>query len=247
MLVRYRTIVSDEAAKGFHGFAQYGIAWSLMQQEKYAEARKELEPLLADGRTDSISQEALLAEGVCLRKTGKAKEAIEVLDKFLIGKPTELRRQCVVRVRYVFRRNEATRTGSGMIERVVSEVPDYPASDKLLYELGWIAEEKADKPLATKYFGQLVEKYPASNLVAESLYHIAQFEYDSEKYGEAVTAYTKVLSKATNPSLQEKALYKLGGSHFQQENYVKAAEQFRKQSTDFPQRSIDRRCKLHGG
>ena len=232
---RYRAIVADEAAKGFHGFAQYGIAWSLMQQEKYAEARKELQPLLSGGRTDSISQEALLAEGVCLRKTGNAKDALEVLDQFLTGKPVGASLgnalyesgMCLVELKQAD-------AAQARFDRILTEVPDYPASDKVLYELGWLAEEKGDKQLAAKYFRKLSEKYPASSLVPESLYHLGQFEYDAEKYADSAAIYADVLRKASSPGLQEKALYKLGWSHFQQENYVKAGEQFRKQAAEFP-------------
>ena len=236
---RYRTIVSNEAAKGFHGFAQYGIAWSLMQQEKYELARKELEPLLVAGRNDSISQEAVLAEGVCLRKLGKASDAIAVLEKFLAAKPTGASlANCLYEMGMAYVDAKEPEKAQAQFERIATEDPNYAAMDKVLYELGWLAEERTDVASAAKYFGQLVEKYPSSDLAPESLYHVGQSQYNAEKYAEAAVSYTSVIDKAKSNALKEKAIYKLGWSLFQQESYEKAAAQFRKQAESFPQGTL---------
>ncbi len=238
-ILRYRTIVANEAAKGFHGFAQYGIAWSLMQQEKYEPARKELEPLLVAGRNDSISQEAVLADGVCLRKLGKPTEAIEGLEKFLAAKPTGASlANCLYEMGMAHVDAKQPEQSRVLFDRIVAEVPDYAAMDKVLYELGWLAEERTDGAAAAEYFGQLVQKYPRSELVPESLYHIGQSQYNAEKYADAATSYASVLDKAKSNGLKEKAIYKLGWSLFQQESYEKAAEQFRKQAVEFPQGNL---------
>ena len=236
---RYRAIVGNEAAKGFHGFAQYGIAWSLMQQEKYEPARKELESLLVAGRSDSISQEAQLADGVCLRKLGKPTEALAAFEKFIADKPTGTSlANCLYEMGMAFVDAKEPEKAHAQFERIASEVPDYAAMDKVVYELGWLAEERNDGAAAAKYFGQLVEKFPSSELVPESLYHVGQSQYNAEKYADAAKSYTSVLAKAKSDGLKEKALYKLGWSLFQQESYEKAADEFRKQSQDFPEGSL---------
>lgn len=236
---RYRAIVASEAAKGFHGFAQYGIAWSLMQQEKYEPARKELEPLLVAGRNDAISQEALLAEGVCLRKLGKAAEALVSLDKFMVAKPTGASlANGLFESGMAYVDLKQPEKAQLAFDRIVSEVPDFVAMDKVLYELGWLAQEKSDNALAVKYFGQLVDKYPNSDFLPESLYQVGQSQYNAEKYTEAANSYTSVLSKTKNPSLLEKAHYKLGWCQFQQAAYEQAAEQFRKQAQEYPQGTL---------
>ncbi len=236
---RYRSIVASEAAKGFHGFAQYGIAWSLMQQAKYEAACKELEPLLVAGRTDSISQEALLAEGVCLRKLGKPTEALAALERFMAGKPTGTSlANCLYESGMAHVDAKQPEKAQTQFDRIVSEVPDFVAMDKVLYELGWLAQEKSDNALAAKYFGQLVEKYPNSDFLPEALYQVGQSQYSSEQYAIAVKSYTGVLGKTKNPSLLEKAHYKLGWSLFQQAAYEQAAEQFRKQAQEFPQGTL---------
>ncbi len=233
---RYRAIMANDAAKGFHGFAQYGIAWSLMQQEKYDLARKELEPLLSSGRSDSITQEAFLADGVCLRKLGKPEEALAVLEKFLQMKPTGASLgNCLYEMGMAYVDAKQPEKAQSQFDRIVAEIADYPAMDKVLYELGWIAEERSDSALAQKHFGAVAEKFPNSELVPESLYHVGQALYNSEKYAEAAKSYTSVLEKAKNEGLLEKARYKLGWSQFQQNDYVGAAAQFEKQSQDFPQ------------
>lgn len=236
---RYRAIVASETAKGFHGFAQYGIAWSLMQQDKYEAARKELEPLLVAGRTDAISQEALLAEGVCLRKLGQPTEALAALDKFMSAKPTGTSlANCLYESGMAYVDAKQPDKAQTQFDRIVAEVPDFVAMDKVLYELGWLAQEKSDNALAAKYFGQLVEKYPNSDFLPEALYQVGQSQYTAEKYADAAKSYVSVISKTKSPSLLEKAYYKLGWSQFQQAAYDQAAEQFRKQAQDFPQGTL---------
>jgi cellulose synthase operon protein C len=232
---RYRAIVADPTAKGFHGFAQYGIAWSLMQQDKYETARKELEPILVADRKDSISQEALLADGVCLRKLGKSAEAITALEKFLQAKPTGgSLANALYEYGMAYVDAKQLDKAQTQFERVMAESPDYPALDKVIYELGWLAEDKSDKAMATKYFSDLIKKFPDSELVAEAHYHVGQTLYDSEKYADAAQEYLRSLNKSKNQSLSEKAQYKLGWSYFQQEDFKQAAAQFQKQSQDFP-------------
>ncbi len=236
---RYRAIVASEAAKGFHGFAQYGIAWSLMQQEKYEPARKELEPLLVAGRSDAISQEALLAEGVCLRKLGNPADALAALEKFMSAKPTGTSlANCLYEMGMAYVDAKQPEKAQLQFERILSEVPDFVAMDKVLYELGWLAQDKSDNALAARYFGQLAEKYPSSDFLPESLYQVGQSQYTAEKYAEAAKSYASVLSKTKSASLLEKAYYKLGWSLFQQEAYEQAAEQFRKQAKEFPQGTL---------
>lgn len=231
---RYRAITADANAKGFHGFAQYGIAWSLMQQDKYAAARKELEPLLAADRTDSISQEAQLADGVCLRKLGKTADAIAALDKFLKASPTGASlANALYESGMAYVDAKQLDKAQAQFERITTEVPEYPALDKVFYELGWLAEDKSDKAKAAKYFSDLIQKFPDSELVAESHYHVGQSLYEAEKYVEAAREYSKSLSLSKNPGLSEKSLYKLGWCYFQQEDFKQAAAQFQKQSQDF--------------
>ncbi len=236
---RYRAIVASESATGLHGFAQYGIAWSLMQQEKYEAARKELESLIVAGRNDAISQEAILADGVCLRKLGKPTDAIAAFEKFVSANATGTSlANCLYEMGMAFVDAEQPEKAQSQFERIITEVPDYAAMDKVVYELGWLAEERNDGAAAAKYFGEIVQKFPNSELVPEALYHVGQSQYNAEKYAEAAKSYTSVLEKAKSEGLKEKASYKLGWSLFQQENYEKAAEQFRKQSQDFPQGSL---------
>ncbi len=234
-IARYRKLLTDENAKGFHSFSQYGIAWCLMQQDKYQEARKELEPLLVNNRKDAISQEAMLAEGICLRKIGKPTEAVAALEKFLETKPTAaalangLYESAMAWV-------DARQSDKAQLafERIVAEVPDYAAMDKVLYELAWLAEEKSDKTKAQKLFSDLVQRFPASDLVAESYYHIGQAQYEAEKYLESAKTYQVVLDKSKSDELSEKARYKLGWSYFQQEDFKQAAQQFEQQGKAYP-------------
>ena len=62
---------------------------------------------------------------------------------------------------------------------------------------------------------------------------LAQQQYEQKEYQLAATTYASVLKATQDDSLQEKALYKLGWSLFQQERYSQAEAQFDQQVNRF--------------
>lgn len=234
-ITRYESIVRSEAAASYHNFANYGIVWSLMQQDKYAPALERLKPLLDQRLQDSIGLEAKLAEGVCLRKTGKVKEAIASLEDFLSQKPsgTSLANGLYELGLALTQQGELPKA-TAAFERVTKEIPNYPALDKVLYELAWNYQESGHDADSTKAFQQLATKFPNSEFQAEALYMLAQSQYEAKDYSRAAETYISVMKRSQDAELREKTQYKLGWSYFQQEQYPKAAAQFSEQARTFP-------------
>lgn len=237
---RYQTILSSEQAKPMHGFAKYGTAWCLMQQEKYEPALQQLDGVLQAVQTgSSVSNEARLAKGVCLRKLGKPQEATALLEEYLNAKPTGAALgNALYELGMTYVDLKEMDKAAGVFDRIVNEVPQYPSLDKVIYELAWIAEEKSDKAKAVGYFTKLTNDFPNSEFVPESLYQVAQKQYEEGKYPEAVGTYSQVLEKTKVTSLREKATYKLAWSFFQQKEYDKAAKLFQAQVQEAPKGSL---------
>ncbi len=116
----------------------------------------------------------------------------------------------------------------------MKEVPNYPARDKILYELGWAWSDKQDVAKSAPYFQELVDKFPNSDLVPEAVYQLAQQQFEASQYDKAAPLYASVITKAGTQDLQEKAVYKLGWSLFQQNKFVEAAKEFRTQAEKYP-------------
>ncbi|MGN6547397.1 MAG: tetratricopeptide repeat protein, partial [Aureliella sp.] len=236
----YKAILAEPTASGLHDYAQYGVAISLMKQEKYQEALEALGPLLSKERPASgLGAEALLAKAVCLRKLDKTDEAIEILNDFLAAKPvgTSLAGG-LYELGMAYVEQEQFDQAIATFERLLKEVPDYAAKDKILYELAWALWDKSEPEKSAARFQELIDTYPESEFVPEAIYQLAQQQYDAKQYAKAAPMYTSVLAKAGDAALKEKALYKLGWSLFQQAKYPEAAEQFKKQAEDFPSGSL---------
>ncbi len=236
---RYESIVRSEAASSYHNFATYGIVWSLMQQEKYAPALQRLQPLLNQRLQDSIGLEAKLAEGVCLRKTGKVAEAITSLGEFLAEKPsgTSLANGLYELGLALTQQGDLPKA-TAAFKRITQEVPDYPALDKVLYELAWNYQESGQAVDSMKTFQLLAAEFPRSEYQAEALYMLAQSQYEGKDYSQAVETYTSVMNRTQDAELLEKTQYKLGWSYFQQEQYPQASAQFTEQTRAFPQGTL---------
>lgn len=230
----YRQVSQDPQAEGFHRFARYGIAWALMQQEDYAQALRELTPLLADNSNDSIQAEALLAQGVCLRKTGQTAQAIDALKSFLKTSPQgNTLGNGLYELGLAHTEQNDLKAATENLERILDEVPGYPAIDKVLYELAWNAQEDQQATKANQYFQRLTQEFPGSEFSPEATYMLAQQKYEAGKYSQAAKDYEQVLTGTSDPELTEKTLYKLGWSYFQQDKFESAAAVFERQSSQY--------------
>lgn len=237
-LERYRKALEAKPDPKLVGYAQYGKAWSLMQQQKYDEAVSELDALISKGEEPAVVVEAKLAKGISLRQAGKLEQAVTALNDFLNSKP------------------EGERLGNGLYElglaqtqakqfslaadsfqRIRKEQPNYPAMDKVLYELGWAlkSQQKDDESVAV--FSELTTSAPKSPLAAEAHYHLAQVDYAKGEYAKATEHY-QAAAEASEPALKQKAIYKLGWSLYQQEQFEPAGEKFAQLAKEFPESTM---------
>ncbi|GAB5404082.1 MAG: tetratricopeptide repeat protein [Aureliella sp.] len=229
----YRKVLADPEAANLHRFSQYGIAWALMQQERYDDALIELDRIPASRLPDSISLESQLARGLCQRKTGQPEKAIDSLRQFLSQNPSgNSLGNGLYELGLAYTATGNAKEATKAFERIRDEVPNYPASDKVLYELAWNNLDANKKTKAAEYFNELATKFADSDFAAEAVYMIAQDKYDAGKYAQAAKDYTRAINSSTDPALLEKSLYKLGWSHFQLEQYDEASKYFSRQARE---------------
>jgi TolA-binding protein len=113
-----------------------------------------------------------------------------------------------------------------------------PSEEKVLFELAWAHKLNGNAAESVERFQSLAAKYPTSEFAPEANFLVGQAEYDSSNYDRAIKAYTVAATKSANSSLQEKSLYKLGWSFFQQKKFDNAIEQFQKQTSVFKDGSL---------
>ena len=236
---KYNALVNDPDAESFHRFANYGVVWCQMQREEYNAALSRLGLILNSGIEDSISDEARLAEGICLRKLGRLNEAEESLETYLTKSPrSEALANGLYELGLTLTEKGEKAAANRVFERIRNEVPSYPAMDKVLYEIGWNLEESGSNSLSNKYFRLIAEQYPSSEFAGEATYMLGQREYEDKNFENAAVTYTSVLGKSSDPELLEKSQYKLGWSLYQLQRFPEAAAKFRAQATSFPRGSL---------
>ncbi len=231
----YDEVLGASSDPGLYPYAQYGKAWSLMQLQKHADAVVILDELLADYASHPIAGDSYLARGVSFRHLDRADQAKGDLEKYLEMKPVGINLgHALYEMALVEQKNKQPGRAAKYLERLATEVPNYPSMPKVLYEWGWLLNEAGDTGGASSKFAQLLELHPGDELASEAAFFVGQHEYAENNWAEAAKRFELAAKSANDPLLSEKAYYRLGWSRFKLAEYDKASEVFRTQAKEHP-------------
>lgn len=102
---------------------------------------------------------------------------------------------------------------------------DVPYRDKVMYKLA-VAYMDTGKPEQSKhYFEQLAQEFPDSPITLEAHFRIGEVLFDRREFEEAITHYKLLLNHWDNPYF-DMALYKLGWSYYNLQQYSDAISTF---------------------
>lgn len=230
----YDSVLESSQSKSQWNYAKFGKAFITMQNGDYASALELLNPVCDSNENDFLVTEAKIAKAICLRKVGKADQAISLLAAIQESVQGNQKWNTLYELglsQVAAKKNEEA---VDTFKKLIASAKDFPLLDEALLELGFAYKSIGNQPDATTAFQTLIEKYPASKNVAEASFQIGQAEYESSKFDSAIKAYTVAATKSSGGTVQEKSLYKLGWSFYQQNDVAAAEAQFRKQLKDFP-------------
>jgi tetratricopeptide (TPR) repeat protein len=91
---------------------------------------------------------------------------------------------------------------------VIKQFPDYRYSDKVLFFMGHEYHELGMHEDMLSTYEKLVEDYPKSVLLLESLFILGDFHFNRDKFDEAEKRYNKILEFRESP-IHDMARYKL--------------------------------------
>jgi len=111
------------------------------------------------------------------------------------------------------------------LHRLVTGYPQAAGRDKALYMLAMSHLQQGEAGNAQSYFEQIVRDYPQSGLANESHFRIGEYYFDQREYTKAIQHYQPLL-KQWNSSYFDMALYKLGWSFYNLNNYGDAISTF---------------------
>lgn len=103
--------------------------------------------------------------------------------------------------------------------------PELKFRDKIIYKLAVAYLDEGDQENAKKYFSLLTDEAPDSPMALESHFRIGEYFFEKRQFDQAVEHYKILLNHWDNPFF-DMALYKLGWSYYNQQNYADAISNF---------------------
>src|SRR5690606_11969881 len=123
-------------------------------------------------------------------------------------------------------------TAKSMYQRVISS--GLPQSDYSLYQVALI-EGINNRSAKINTFNSLVQRYPQSDLAAESYMQIANTYMAQEKFRDAIPYLNKILEVKSASGLYPKVYLKLGLSNYNLVNNEEALKNYQKLLSLYPQ------------
>ncbi|MFO7907205.1 MAG: tetratricopeptide repeat protein [Pirellulaceae bacterium] len=222
----YDKVLTEFKNSSYRPAALYGKGWSRMKAGQFEPAATTFTTFMEEYPDHELASEALLARGICYRQAKKYEESIADLTKYLDQKdgssqPADALYELGLSQSLAEQFEKAANTFSELL----AQHPDYGDADKVYYELAWAHKSLSNEKAAAEAFATLAESHGDSPLAMEARFHMGEKAYADEKYQQAIEAYQQAID-ANDSTLREKALYKLGWSHYQLEQYEKALARF---------------------
>jgi TolA-binding protein len=238
-LVWYERVLAEKVDPSLLDFVRYDKSFALIQLDRFDEALVLLEDVLGTTRNSALRAESTIAKAICLRRTGRGRDAIALLEQAPTTDYSDASQPKLLYERGLgYNQQQEFASAIRNLEELVSRFPEYPLVDRAYFELAWAHRSSGDVSRATEWFQRIVDEYPESSLAGESLFHIGQMDFENRRFDSAVRAYTVAVKSSVSPEIQEQSLYKLGLTMFQQQDFSGASQQFAKQIKAFPEGSL---------
>ncbi len=120
------------------------------------------------------------------------------------------------------------------LQRFIAAYPNHPQIEEAYLLLAENQQQAGDGAAAVKTLQMLVEKFPSGSVKQK----VADLQFDSGKYAEALAGYQASLTKDAPPDLAGRLLYQITRCHFRLDKLelaTKAAKDFKKNYKDRPE------------
>lgn len=112
-------------------------------------------------------------------------------------------------------------------QEILQQYPSYNRLDEVIYRLGRGLIESGEGAKAVSYLQRLVQNYPNSKYLPEAYLALGEFYFDKNVFGLAKTNYEAVLG-FSDYSFRAYALYKLGWTFYNQNEYRASIDTFKR-------------------
>lgn len=235
----YKQVVDKFPNSSLAPNAVYGLAWTQLSQHDYAGAVATLNGLLAKYPTGELTPRARYARALAREQLKQFQPAIDDVQAFLQSSPSGAEKSDALYVLGLCQAGlgqeaEAAKT----FRAILADDTKYAGADKVLYELAWALKSLDQAHESADAFRRLAKEHAGSPLAAEALYHVAETDYQEQRYADAAAGYYQAMQKAGKSALGEKAAHKLGWAYFHQDLLEKAQQAFAYQRSTWPQGTL---------
>ena len=112
-----------------------------------------------------------------------------------------------------------------LAEDLLVKFPTASFIDKVLYRLALCHQEQGNHEMSIGYLERLVAEHPKSSYLLEGSFRLGENFFDKRQYERAIPAYSQLFNQWDNPYF-DMALYKLGWSYYNLNDYPKAISTF---------------------
>lgn len=109
--------------------------------------------------------------------------------------------------------------------RLLDKFPTAPFIDKVIYRLALCQQQEGNRQRAIELFSKLADEYTYSQYNDEANFRLAEQYFDQRDYQKAITYYSRLMDRWQSPFF-DMALYKLGWSYYNIDEFTKAISTF---------------------
>jgi len=109
--------------------------------------------------------------------------------------------------------------------QILQRFPAVPFRDKVTYRIALYYSEQGDRVKAAEYYVRLTKETKDPDLLEECYFRLGEYFFDQKDYSSTIKYYSQVVESWDNPFF-DMALYKLGWSYYNVDDFAKAISTF---------------------
>jgi TolA-binding protein len=219
-----------------------GLAWSLLEDGKPAEAAATFAARLEAGGDDALAPQDALARGRALDEAGQTDEALAAYafaaDHYpksdQAGSADLARARLLAKLEHP---DEAAAVFGGYVQKhPQGGAGDGEGLEIVLAEWGWALLDSKKPADADRVFARLLTDFPNSPKAADARLNLAESAYQSKSYADVPKLLEPLIAPGAkaDPLIVQSALYRLGRTCVARRDWPGAARMFDRLVAEFP-------------
>jgi cellulose synthase operon protein C len=242
-LKQYSRVLTNPAS-GITENAYYGRAWLYFEMKKFEDSLKDLEALLKTFPESKFKSSALQLKGQIFMQTNRLDMAKAVLSKGLEGSGAEGEEALLMKLANVESELGNKEKALDYYNLLLARYPKSELRSRVTFEKGWLYMETKKSNDALLMFRAYQNNWPKGEAIEDVNFALGQLAYEKELYADAIKSYQLC---AGSERYMDKALYKIGFSHYRIKDYEKAALAFSQLTQQAPESNLALEAKYREG